>query len=105
MALPVPLQLLHHQHPPAESAAVDTARLQRLARKGDVAGVEAILGRHPLLLYAHDAHGKTPLMLAAYKGHLNLIEALLSGHELRRDAASGGREVGGLIDRFRSIDR
>lgn len=78
-----------------ESVAAATAQLHRSVRQGDVDSVRSLLGRHPRLLYAHDTHGKTPLMLAAYKGHESLVKALLKGHEPRRRERGSGpsREV------------
>jgi ankyrin repeat protein len=47
------------------------------AKAGDVARVQALLGRNPTLAAARSAAGETPVMAALYRGHGRVVELLL----------------------------
>ncbi|KAL9230758.1 hypothetical protein vseg_006069 [Gypsophila vaccaria] len=46
------------------------------ARNGDVVSVEIIISTNPLSLNSRDKHSRTPLHLAAWAGHTNVVSAL-----------------------------
>ena len=50
-------------------------------RKGDAAGVSAILAAHPDAANARDASGATPALWAAYTRHSELAPLVLAGRE------------------------
>ncbi|MFT5103807.1 MAG: ankyrin repeat protein [Candidatus Latescibacterota bacterium] len=49
------------------------------ARKGDMKTLESLCGSTPDILNASNDEGYTPLMLAAYYGHENMISYLVKG--------------------------
>lgn len=46
------------------------------ARNGDVTAVELIISSNPLALNSRDKHSRTPLHLAAWAGHANVVNSL-----------------------------
>ncbi|WCJ20601.1 Ankyrin repeat family protein [Euphorbia peplus] len=46
------------------------------ARSGDLNGVESILSSKPLLVNSRDRHSRTPLHLAAWSGHADVVSYL-----------------------------
>src|SRR6202451_3870950 len=55
----------------------DAKLIIRAAKHGDVSTVRAILKKNKALLSARDTDGSTPLHCASWKGHLEVVEALL----------------------------
>jgi ankyrin repeat protein len=55
----------------------DTKLILRAAKQGDVAAVRSILKKNKALLSARDTDGSTPLHCASWKGHVEVVEALL----------------------------
>jgi ankyrin repeat protein len=55
----------------------DAKLIIRAAKRGDVATVLAILKKNKALLSARDTDGSTPLHCASWKGHVEVVEALL----------------------------
>jgi hypothetical protein len=49
----------------------------RAARAGDLAEVERLVGHDPGLLNAKDGHSQTPLILASFEGHTEVVRWLL----------------------------
>jgi len=52
-------------------------RLIELAKNGDVAGARAAVSSDPSLVAGRLAGGETPLMAALYRGHLDVVNALI----------------------------
>jgi|SRR5215471_5098375 len=50
----------------------------KAAKKGSVESVKALLAGHPGLLDARDKDGSTPLHCAVWKGHPEMVEALIN---------------------------
>ena len=60
------------------SSSVDAPPdLLAAAERGDVDGVKAALGRDKAAVNSKNRFGRTPLMEAARKGHLDVVEALV----------------------------
>ncbi len=47
------------------------------AKQGDLAKVQALVGKNPELVKAKDQNQRTPLYIAAAEGHLNIVEYLI----------------------------
>jgi ankyrin repeat protein len=56
----------------------DEKLILRAAKRGDVATVQALIKKNQALLRARDTDGSTPLHCAAWKGHAEVVEALLA---------------------------
>ncbi|GAB2230294.1 hypothetical protein Drorol1_Dr00014555 [Drosera rotundifolia] len=50
--------------------------LHTLARNGDVVGVEIMVSSNPLRVNSRDKHSRTPLHLAAWAGHADVVNCL-----------------------------
>lgn len=70
----IQLMLLFSLRAPAWDAAQD---LLDSARKGDLAGVKAVIGNQADLLETKTRYGQTPLFLAAMNGHAGVVQFLL----------------------------
>jgi len=55
----------------------DAKLIIRAAKQGDLATVVAILKKNKALVSARDTDGSTPLHCASWKGHVEVVEALL----------------------------
>lgn len=55
----------------------DEKAVLRAAKKGDAATVRALVEADQALLSARDTDGSTPLHCAAWKGHVEVVRALL----------------------------
>src|SRR5687767_12324387 len=69
--------------PPSRNPSQDQtfhveAEIIKAAKKGDAALVSMLLQRDPSLKDARDKYGSTPLHCAAWKGHLDVVEVLLT---------------------------
>lgn len=60
------------------NCAIHAAEIHDAAENGDLETVKRLIGENPNLLEAPDREGKTPLHYAAAKGHLNVVEFLVS---------------------------
>lgn len=57
--------------------AMDSTQFFEQIRNGDLAGVQASLSKQPGLINAKDDRGSSPLLLAAYYNHKDLVSYLL----------------------------
>src|SRR3954464_11782669 len=55
----------------------DEKLIIRAAKRGDLATVRAMIKKNKTLLTPRDSDGSTPLHCAAWKGHVQVVEALL----------------------------
>jgi ankyrin repeat protein len=53
--------------------------IYKAVKAGDVARVRQLIAEDPALIHARDGDQSTPLHWAAWKGHAEVIEALLDG--------------------------
>jgi ankyrin repeat protein len=60
------------------NCGVYAAEIHEAAENGDLETVKRLISQNPALLEAPDREGKTPLHYAAAKGHLNVVEFLVS---------------------------
>jgi ankyrin repeat protein len=52
----------------------------KAAKSGDLARVKALLASDATLVHARDTDGSTPLHCATWKGHLHVVDLLLSSN-------------------------
>lgn len=83
--------------------------IRAVAEQGDSEKVQALLKENPALVASKNSMSRTPLHLAAAKGHKNVVEVLLANHAdvnakdvnnetpLHFAAASGSKEVAELL--------
>jgi ankyrin repeat protein len=50
----------------------------KAAKKGDVTAIKSLLASDSSLIHARDSDGSTPLHCATWKGHQNVVSALLA---------------------------
>jgi ankyrin repeat protein len=50
----------------------------KAAKNGDVQKISEILSQHPELIHARDSDDSTPLHCAAWKGHVEVVQLLLT---------------------------
>ena len=75
----------------------DTDRLIDLAKAGDLGGVRAVLADNFLLSSQRLATGESPLMSALYRGHHDIVTALIdAGAEIDVFAAAATGRLGDL---------
>jgi ankyrin repeat protein len=78
-------------------------RLIDFAKNGDVAGVRSVVASDPSVTAGCLATGETPLMSALYRGHFDVVSALIDlGAPLDAFAAAA---TGRLAELLREIDR
>ena len=59
-----------------------TKLILKAAKSGDVKAVKMLLATDPTLIDARDSDGSTPLHCATWKGHHNVVAALLEAEVL-----------------------
>jgi ankyrin repeat protein len=75
----------------------DLSALIELAKTGDLAGVRRLLAATPALASARTASGDSALMAALYRGHLDIVEALIAtGAALDAFAAAATGQIAAL---------
>lgn len=76
---------------------MDSTQFFGQIREGDLEGVRQSLMAHPGLLQTRDPRGSTPLILAAYYNHLDLVSLLLEqGAPVNETDGSGNTALMGV---------